>query len=58
MSDVKPEAKCVFCEKDLFPAPTDNSWVHIRYKQGICYNCVDRLHGVVHAKVLGEGQSQ
>lgn len=54
-----PEAQCVACGDDLFPAPTDNSWAYIPYRptvfpRGICFDCIEQLHEVVHAEVLGE----
>lgn len=43
----REDANCVICENKLFKAPTDKSWMEVRAREGICYDCVDVLHGVL-----------
>ena len=48
------DSRCVVCERPLKPSPTKRWWVTLRYKEGICYECIINLNrnvlcGLQHA---------
>lgn len=40
-------SKCVICERKLKPPPTKRWWLEIRYREGICHECILRLASMV-----------
>lgn len=43
----KKEAKCVICERTLRKSPTKRWWIKLRYKKGVCYECILSLADTV-----------
>ena len=35
------KTKCVVCERDLVPAPTELGWMHVRLGEGLCFDCIE-----------------
>ena len=36
--------KCIWCERKLKKAPTELGYVHLRHKEGICFDCIESLY--------------
>ena len=48
MTDTKPVARCVWCDRPLHESPTTLYWLrHAKRRKGICHECVLRLAYVV-----------